>query len=128
MLRGMSSVGGEIVVVDDDTSMCLAIERLLSAAGWRVRRYGSAEELLAADGHESAGALVLDINLPGISGLELHRKLRARGNARPVFFITGQEREDTREQVRAAGAAGFFTKPFDGVELIRAIRGCLPAV
>lgn len=122
----MTGSGCEIIVVDDDASMCLAIERLLSAAGWRVRRYGSAEELLAVDGCEGAGALVLDINLPGMSGLELHRKLRAGGGVPPVFFITGQEREDTRDLVRAAGAAGFFTKPFDGVELIRAIRGCLP--
>lgn len=123
----MTGSGCEIIVVDDDASMCMAIERLLSAAGWRVRRYGSAEELLAADGHTAAGALVLDINLPGISGLELHRKLRAGGSAQPVFFITGQEREDTRDLVRAAGAAGYFTKPFDGGELIRAIRGHLPA-
>ena len=118
----MTGDGGEIIVVDDDTSMGLAIERLLSAAGWRVCRYVSGEELLLATGHHGASAMALDINLPGISGLDLHRKLKAGGVATPVFFITGQEREDTRDLVRAAGAAGYFTKPFDGAELIREIR------
>lgn len=117
----------EIIVVDDDMSMSLAIERLLSAAGWSVRSFASAEELLADGDVVSAAVMILDIQLPGISGLELHRQLSAAGGVPPVIFITALDRAETREQVRLAGASAIFIKPFDGSELIRAIRRHLPA-
>lgn len=119
---------GEIIVVDDDVSMSLAIERLLAAAGWTVRVFGSAEELLADGDFSEAAALILDIQLPGMSGVELYRKLRTEGSLPPVIFITAQDRADIREMVRETGAVAFFTKPFDGSELIQVIRSHQPAV
>jgi FixJ family two-component response regulator len=122
----MTPGGCEIIVVDDDVSMSLAIERLLAAAGWTVRTYGSAEDLLADGNFSSAAVLVLDIQLPGMSGLELYRQLRTEGGVPPVIFITAQDRADIRGMVRETGRTSFFTKPFDGTELIQAIRHHLP--
>ncbi|RYD31351.1 MAG: response regulator [Verrucomicrobiaceae bacterium] len=116
----------EIIVVDDDVSMSLAIERLLSAAGWSVRSFVSAEALLEDGNFAGAAVLILDIQLPGISGLELHRQISAGGGLTPVIFITALDGADTREQAVQAGGV-IFTKPFDGSELIQEIRRHLPA-
>lgn len=123
----MNPGGCEIIVVDDDMSMSLAIERLLSAAGWSVRSYASAEALLVDGNFAGAAVLILDVQLPGISGLELHRQLLAEGGVPPVIFITALDRAETREQVQQAGASAIFIKPFDGSELIQEIRRHLPA-
>jgi FixJ family two-component response regulator len=123
----MTPVGCEIIVVDDDVSMALAIARLLSAAGWVVRTYGAAEEVLGDVHLARVGMLVLDIQLPGMSGLEFFRKLRAKGIAPPAIFITAQDREDMRDQAVEMGAVAFFTKPFEGSELIQVIRRHLKA-
>jgi len=114
--------GEEIIVVDDDMSMSQAIERLLAAAGWQVRTFNSAEALLASGAAASAAVLILDLQLPGISGFEFHRQLAAAGAAPPVIFITAQDRPANRDLARQAGAAAYFTKPFAGSELIQAIR------
>ena len=96
----MTLGGQEIIVVDDDMSMSQAIERLLVAAGWRVRSFASAEELLASGASADAAVLILDIQLPGMSGLELHRHLAAGGTVTPVIFITAQDRPNTRDRAR----------------------------
>ena len=123
----MTPGGRDIVVVDDDTSMGQAIERLLSAAGWTSRSFASAEELLASGAWSGAGVLILDIHLPGMSGFDLCRHLTTRGHLPPVIFITGNDRPNTREQARQSGVAGYFTKPFAGSELIQVIRRLLTA-
>jgi FixJ family two-component response regulator len=115
----------EIIVVEDDLSMSQAIERLLSAAGWRARSFASAEELLASGALRGAAVLILDIQLPGISGLELHHQLVAQGTAPPAIFITAQDQPSNRDLARQSGSA-YFTKPFAGRDLIRAIRHRLP--
>jgi FixJ family two-component response regulator len=118
----MNPGGGEIIVVDDDVSMSQAIERLLAAVGWKARTFPSAEALLESGMAASAAVLILDIQLPGMSGLELQRQLSAVGGAPPVIFMTGQDRPNTREQALQSGAAAYFTKPFVGNELIQVIR------
>lgn len=123
----MTQGGHEIIVVDDDVSMSQAIERLLAAAGWRVRSFASAEELLASGASAGAAVLIFDIQLPGMSGLALHRHLAAGGPVPPVIFITAQDRPNTRDIARQSGAAAYFTKPFAGRELIQAIHQHLPA-
>lgn len=123
----MTSGGSEIIVVDDDMSMSQAIERLLAAAGLQARFFASAEELLASGAAAGAAILISDIQLPGMSGLDLYRRLAAGGHAPPVIFITGQDRQNARNQAIESGAAAYFTKPFAGHELIRAIRQHLPA-
>lgn len=123
----MLSGGIEIIVVDDDTGMSQAIERLLSAVGWKSRSFASAEDLLSSGASAGAAVLILDIQLPGISGWELFRQLKAGGPVAPVIFITAQDRPHTRDLARQSGAAAWFTKPFSGNELIQAIRDQLPA-
>lgn len=123
----MNPGGGEIIVVDDDMSMSQAVERLLAAAGWPSRSFASAEDFLASDAVARASVLILDIQLPGISGLELFRQLKAAGGAPPVIFITARDQPDIRDQAREAGAAACFIKPFDGNQLIQTIRHHLPA-
>ena len=112
---------GYIVVVEDDAGMSKAIERLLRAAGFQPKSFASAEELLQTKAAEEADCLVLDINLPGLSGVELGRRLIAEGRARSINFITGQDDEALRNEAQRLGCA-YFRKPFDGKALLEAIR------
>ena len=110
-----------IVVVEDDTGMSQAIERLLRAAGVQSVSFASAEELLQADAANTAACLVLDIHLPGLSGLELARLLIGSGRAKRVIFITGQDEAPLRDEAQRLGC-DYFRKPFEGKELLEAIR------
>jgi len=110
-----------IVVVEDDAGMKKAIERLLRAAGFQSVSFASAEELLQTEAVDSAACLVLDIHLPGLSGLELGRVLIESGRAKPIIFITGQDEPSLRDEARRVGC-GYFRKPFEGKALLEAIR------
>jgi FixJ family two-component response regulator len=113
-----------IVIVEDDAGMKKAIERLLRAAGFRPVSFASAEELLQTKAADSAACLVLDIHLPGLSGLELRRLLITSGRLKPVIFITGQDQEPLRDEARRLGCA-YFRKPFEGSALLAAIRAAV---
>jgi FixJ family two-component response regulator len=115
-----------IVVVDDDPSMNQALERLLGAAGLRVRAFTSSEALLASDAIAEASCLVLDIELPGLSGLDLQFHLASSGVSLPVVFITGHDHPIFRQKAGLAGA-DYLTKPFAGSDLLRAVRRHLNA-
>ena len=115
-----------IAIVDDDPAMRRAVARLCGAAAWANRCFSSAEEFLVSNAAEDASFLILDVQLPGISGFELHRHLLERGIRRPVVFITGQDQPLSREKARMAGAAAYLTKPFAAADLIAAVRGQLP--
>ena len=110
-----------IVVVEDDAAMSKAIERLLRAAGFQSNFFASAEELLQTDAVTSADCLVLDIHLPGISGLELGRRLVTSNRTKPVIFITGQDEAFLQNEAQRLGCA-YLRKPFQGKELLEAIR------
>jgi FixJ family two-component response regulator len=110
-----------IVVVEDDAGMSKAIERLLRAAGLQPVSFESAEELLQTEAVDSAACLVLDIHLPGLSGLELGRRLVTSARAKPVIFITGQDEPSLRDEAQRLGFA-YFRKPFEGKALLEAIR------
>jgi FixJ family two-component response regulator len=109
-----------IVVVEDDAGMKKAIERLLRAAGFQSVSFASAEELLQTEAADYAACLVLDIHLPGISGLELGRLLTSR-RARPIIFITAQDEARLRYEAERLGCV-YFRKPFEGKALLEAIR------
>ena len=111
-----------IVVVEDDAGMSKAIARLLRAAGFQPVSFGSAEELLQTEAVDSAACLVLDIHLPGLSGLELGRLLIGSGRAKPIVFITGQDEPSLRDEAQGLGCIAYFRKPFDGSALLEAIR------
>jgi FixJ family two-component response regulator len=113
------------VIVEDDPAMCEALRRLLTTAGFSVSGYPSAEALLESGAAADAGCLVLDVNLPGISGFELHRRLVASGSRPKVVFITAHEDDQVRDEAILAGAEAFFTKPFPGRQLIEILRSIL---
>jgi FixJ family two-component response regulator len=113
-----------IVVVEDDPGMKKALERLLRAAGFHPVSFVSAEELLQTKAADDASCFVLDIHLPGLSGLELGRLLAISGRAKPLIFITGQDEPSLREEAQILGC-GYFRKPFEGKALLEAIRAAV---
>jgi len=119
---GMNQLIG---VVDDDASLLRALQRLLGAAGFRVRTFGSAEDLLASDLLGRIQCLVLDVHLGGLSGFELQEKLTAALLMIPIVFITAHDDTATRERARRAGAAEYLRKPFTEDALLGAIGKAL---
>jgi FixJ family two-component response regulator len=111
-----------IVVVEDDAAMAKAIERLLRAGGYHAVLFSSAEQMLEATDADRASCLVLDIHLPGISGLQLWRQLISMGCTSPVIFITAHDDASSREEAERLGCAAYFPKPFEGRGLLQAIR------
>ena len=111
----------QVVVVEDDPSMIQAIKRLLQAAGFPELTFASAEALLQSGAAAQAACFVLDIHLPGLSGLELQQRLLDGGIRKPVIFITAHDEPSTRQAVEASGAVELLMKPFPGQSLLRAI-------
>jgi FixJ family two-component response regulator len=116
------SLNTYVAVVDDDESLCRSLKRLLSASGFQPISYLSAEAFLADPKHADFDCLVLDIQLGGMSGIELHRKLRRDHDNTPVIFITAQDGPEAREEAFADGCAGYFHKNDSGFDVIEAIR------
>lgn len=121
----MSTPDGTVLIVDDDPSMRKALVRLCQTAGLMARASASAREFLDAGVPEGPSCLVLDVRLPGLSGLDLQSELAARHIQIPIVFITGHG--DIPMSVRAmkGGAIDFLTKPFDGKALIALVREAL---
>ena len=114
-----------IAIVDDDESVREALAGVLKAAGFAVRTYASAEEFLEfCDGQNFACAL-LDIRLPGMSGVELQRKMIESGNPAPIVFITAHGDENLRNVLIGAGARGFLEKPVRREELLAEIGAAI---
>ena len=111
-----------VCVVDDDASICEAIEGLLRAEGIQVETYRSAKEFLTRGRLAPAGCLVLDVGLPGLSGLELQRELSRTDVHIPIIFLTGHGDIPTSVRAMKAGALEFLTKPFDPEDLLDAIQ------
>ena len=116
-----------VFVVDDDPSMRRAITLLMESVGLPVETFKSAQEFLAFKRLEIPSCLVLDLQLPDLSGLDLQRELAETGNEIPIVFITGHG--DIPQSVRAmkAGAVEFLTKPFDTKILVEAVRQAIEA-
>ena len=114
-----------IAVVDDDRSVRQALENLISSVGCEVKLFASAEAFLDSDVPASTDCAVLDLRLPGISGLELQRKLAADGQSIPGIIITAQGDDQAEADAAAAGAIAFLTKPFEEEVLLAAIDSAL---
>jgi FixJ family two-component response regulator len=114
-----------VFVIDDDPSMRAALEDLIGSIGLDVRVFASPQEFVATKRPDGPGCLVLDVRLPGMSGLTFHKELARVGLALPVIFITGHG--DIPMSVRAmkAGAVEFLPKPFHDQELLDAIHGAI---
>ena len=111
-----------VLVVDDDASVRTSTERLVRSAGFNVRTFGSAQEFLASARPQGPACLVLDVQLPGLSGLDLQRELTRAGFTVPIIFITGHGDIPMTVRAMKAGAVEFLTKPFRKQDLLNAIR------
>ena len=114
-----------ISVVDDDFLMQESTTRLLRSFKFNVKALASAEEFLNSDSLAETACLILDLRLPGMSGLELQRQLISQNRRMPIIFVTGQGDETQRTQALAAGAVAFLYKPFDEHDLLNAINSVL---
>lgn len=114
-----------VFVVDDDLSVREALRSLIRSVGLRCATFESADEFLASSRHESAACLVLDVQLPGKSGLDLTSELRQAGVEIPIIFISGHGTIPMSVRAMKAGAVEFLTKPFSEPELLGAIDQAL---
>jgi FixJ family two-component response regulator len=114
-----------VAIIDDDESMRGALEGLMKAVGLRARAFASAEEFLESGEQWSAGCLIADVRMPGMSGLELHAALKASSQSIPTIFITAHADERTRNEALRAGALEFVAKPFDDEALVASVRAAL---
>jgi len=112
-------------VVEDDLAMRTALMRLLQCAGFETRAYASAGEYLAADREDVPGCMVLDVALPGLSGVDLQAALAKREDAPPIVFLTGRGSIDMGVRAMKAGAVDFLTKPVQREPLLAAINEAL---
>lgn len=114
-----------IAVVDDDQSVREALENLISSVGFEVELFASAEEFLDSHTPLRTDCAVLDLCLPGITGLELQQRLTADGQSIPVVIITAQGDEKTQDEAIAAGAIAFLKKPVKEEVLLAALESAL---
>ena len=121
----MSNTGALVYVVDDDACARDGVADLIRSAGLMAKTFASGEEFLTASRREPPSCLVLDVNLPGVSGLDVQEELAKSDVRVPIIFLTGYG--DIPMTVRAvkAGAANVLTKPFDDEVLLNAVRQCL---
>lgn len=114
-----------IAIVDDEKAVCRAMSRLVISAGLEAEIFSSAEEFLRSFRERRPDCLILDIRLPGMSGLELQRCLTATGHVLPIIFATAGDEVESRSQALEGGAHAFLCKPVNNEVLLRAIRSAL---
>jgi two-component system, LuxR family, response regulator FixJ len=125
-MRGNSTnARATIFIVDDDMAVRDALKLLLRSVGQAVETYGSAQEFLDAYSEDRPGCLVLDIRMPGMSGLELQQKLNEKHSILPIIFITGHGDVPMAVEAMQAGAVDFIQKPFRDQDLIDRINQAL---
>ena len=121
----MNDETGVVYVVDDDPAVRKGLDRLLRSAGLAVEAFASAAEFLARDGQDGVGCIVLDVRMPGISGMDLQADLVAQGVDLPVIFLTGHGDIPMSVEAMKTGALDFLTKPVDEEVLLNAVRQAL---
>src|ERR1700739_2112691 len=114
-----------IAIVDDDQSVQSALQNLMEAHGLSARSFGSAEEFLKSGLQRKAACLIVDIRMPGMSGLELQARLKADRFDTPIIFITAHGDATVRMQAMREGAAEFLVKPFEDQVLLSRVRAAL---
>ena len=111
-----------VYVVDDDESVRQALTMLFISADMEVKTFAAAEDLLKCQLREQRTCLISDLKLKGLSGLELQQQLTERGIDIPVIFLTAFDSNEIRQQVKQAGAVGYFRKPVDDQALLDTIH------
>src|SRR5688500_15217081 len=119
--RGSEAEQPLVIIVDDDASVREALSELILSAGFQPVCFSSTRELLDTDVLDSAGCLILDVRMPGASGLDLQRHLAQTGNPKPVIFLTGHGDIAMTVQAMKAGAVDFLTKPVRDQTLLDAV-------
>ena len=118
----MSTKRKIIAIVDDEPSVLKGLKRLLNASDFNPEVFNSAEAFLQRGDVSDVACIVLDINLGGMSGIEMRRRLKAMGSAIPVIFMTARDTAAVRSEAMDAGCAAFLQKPFSGQVLINSIK------
>jgi FixJ family two-component response regulator len=121
----MSEDRAVVFIVDDDPSMRRSLDTLIRSVGLDVRLFSSAQEFMQAARPDAPGCLVLDVRLPGMSGLTFQQELVKAGEALPIIFLTGHGDVPMTVRAMKAGAAEFLTKPFDDQVLLDAIHAAI---
>jgi FixJ family two-component response regulator len=111
-----------ISIVDDDESVREAMARLMSSLGYRVQTFDSGMSLLSSAHRARTDCLIADVQMPGMTGLELHLKLRSEGQQIPTILITGHHDERVRARALEAGVLFYLTKPFSEDDILNCIR------
>jgi FixJ family two-component response regulator len=117
--------GSTISIVDDDSLVREAIGDLVSSLGYQSLVFASAEEFLQSGQVEDTACLITDLQMPGLSGLDLQERLLDGGFRTPVIFITAHPKAKARERALNAGAVAFLSKPFEEISLISAVKSAL---
>ena len=117
----MSDRGLLVCVVDDDESVRESLPDLLNEFGYSVRTFSSALDFLASDALDQASCLLLDVSMPGMTGIELQNELKRRDKRIPIIFISATQDEALRARVIELGAAACLTKPFSDTALLEAL-------
>jgi FixJ family two-component response regulator len=121
----MNNAAPTVFIVDDTPEVRKSLARVLCAAGYQVRSFESAEGFLAEHHRDAQGCLLLDICMPGLSGLDLQHALLGSPNALPIVFLTGMGDNQTSVEAMKEGAVDFLTKPIDTVRLFAAVEEAL---
>ena len=111
-----------VAVIDDDESLCRSLARLLQQAGFHPITYPSAEDFLGDPLRSHFGCLLVDVQLGGMSGIEMHAKLKSEGVSTPVIFITAYDDPRARAKAIEMGAAGYFRKTDAGLDILDTVR------
>ena len=122
----MKTEADVIGIVDDDEGVCVALDALFRAAGFRVVMFRSAEALLSSTCLQIISCLVLDVHLPGMDGLSLQRRLTDEGRTTPIIVLTAHPDEEIRARAMDQGAGAFLTKPLEGDLLLAEVTRALP--
>jgi FixJ family two-component response regulator len=118
----ITGVNPTVFVIDDDPSVRKGLLRLLRSLGFTVETFGSAEQFLEREPFQGIGCIVLDVRMPGLSGMDLQKELSKTDYGMPIVFISGHSDVPTSVQAMKKGAVHFLPKPFDDEELLQAVK------
>jgi FixJ family two-component response regulator len=121
----MNGSNPTIFVIDDDASIRRALSYLLQSAGYNVETYSSAEEFLRREHYDGVGCIILDVRMPGLSGMDLQEKLMRSDYRMPIIFFTGHGELSMGVQAMKKGAIDFLTKPCDDEQLLGAVHSAI---
>ncbi len=113
---------GSIAIIDDDVLVRQSLGDCMESAGYAVESFDSAEEFLASGSAQKAACLIVDVQLPGITGLELQERLASANHRLPIVFVSAQGTQANLERAMRSGATGFLSKPFRRDDLVRLVE------